>query len=72
MSDVLTVDEGAALLRVGRKSLYAAIDRGEVPGVVRIGRTIRLSRAALQQWFSASTGTAQVNDERPASRVEGQ
>jgi len=30
-SDVMTVEEGAAFLRVGRNALYDAIGRGEVP-----------------------------------------
>jgi excisionase family DNA binding protein len=60
MSDleVLTVDEAAALLRVNRNTLYEAIKLGQVPGVARIGKTIRLSRAALIDWFRVSPGTA--------------
>jgi excisionase family DNA binding protein len=46
---VLTVDEAAALLRVDRKSVYDSIRRGELPGVVRVGRVIRISRSALLQ-----------------------
>ena len=49
---VLTVDEAAALLRVERKTLYDAIHRGEVPGVRRIGRLIRLSRETLLKWLA--------------------
>jgi len=49
---VLTVDEAAALLRVDRKSIYESIRRGELPGVVRVGRIIRISRPALLQWLS--------------------
>jgi excisionase family DNA binding protein len=45
--DVLTVDEAAALLRVNRKTLYQAIAEGKVPGVIKIGRVIRISRSAL-------------------------
>ena len=49
---VITVDEAAALLRVDRKSIYESIRRGELPGVVRVGRAIRISRTALLQWLS--------------------
>jgi len=49
-ADVMTVEEGAAFLRVGRNALYDAIGRGEVPHR-RIGRTIRLSRAVLVRWL---------------------
>ena len=43
----LTVDEAAVLLRVNRNSLYQAIERGEVAGVKRVGRIIRIRRSAL-------------------------
>ena len=49
-SDVLTVDQAAALLRVGRNAVYDAVNRGELPHR-RIGKTIRLSRTALIRWL---------------------
>lgn len=55
-SAVLTVDELADLLRVERKSAYAAIARGEIPGVRRIGRTLRVSRAAVLRWLLEGQG----------------
>lgn len=41
----LTVDEAAALLRVNRKTLYEAIRLDQEPGVVRIGKALRIRRA---------------------------
>jgi excisionase family DNA binding protein len=52
--EVLTVEEAAALLRVNHKTLREAIHRNEVPGVVRLGRVIRLSRTALLDWVQGS------------------
>ena len=52
-SDVLTVAEAARFLRIGRNQLYDEIGRGLVPHQ-RIGRTIRLSRAALLRWLEAA------------------
>lgn len=49
--DVLTVDELASLLRVSRNTAYQAINAGEIPGVRRIGRTIRISRDAVLVWL---------------------
>jgi excisionase family DNA binding protein len=46
LPEVLTVREVAAILRVGRNQLYAAVARGDLPAV-RIGRTIRIPRNAL-------------------------
>ena len=51
--DVLTVDQAARLLRVGRNQLYEAIGRGEIPHR-RIGRSIRLSRLALTHWLQGA------------------
>lgn len=47
-SAVLTVDEVAVALRIGRRQAYSAIQRGEIPSL-RIGRTIRVPRAWLNQ-----------------------
>jgi excisionase family DNA binding protein len=67
---VLTVDEAAVLLRVSRFTLYAEIKRGRIPGVVRVGRTIRLSRGALAAWFEGKPEgkPAHVG---PATTLEG-
>lgn len=48
--DVLTVVQAAELLKIGRTQLYDAISRGEIPHR-KIGRSIRLSRAALMRWL---------------------
>jgi excisionase family DNA binding protein len=49
---VLTVEEAAKLLRVGRNALYDAIGRGDIPHR-RVGRKIRLSRIALMRWLES-------------------
>lgn len=46
----MTADELAAYLRVDRKTVYAAIRDGEIPGVKRIGRTIRIYRPTVLEW----------------------
>lgn len=43
---ILTVDEAAAFLRIGRSSAYSAIAAGQLPAI-RIGRKLRVSRDAL-------------------------
>lgn len=50
--EVLTADEVAALLRVNRKTVYAAFKKGEIPGGRRIGGTIRFSRERVLQWLA--------------------
>lgn len=51
--EVLTVDEAAKFLRIGRSQLYDAIGRKEIPHQ-RIGRSIRLSKTALVAWLGGS------------------
>ncbi len=54
---VITVEELAGLLRVERKTAYAAVMRGEVPGVRRLGRCIRISREAVVRWLAEGEDT---------------
>jgi excisionase family DNA binding protein len=61
--NVLTVDEAARFLRIGRNQLYVAIGAGKVPHR-RIGRTIRLSRDALVRWLNGSCGVALTKGHR--------
>ena len=49
--EVMTADEVAELLRVNRKTIYAAFKHGELPGR-RIGGTIRFSRSRLLEWLA--------------------
>jgi len=61
----LSVEETADLLRINRNTLYDAIKRGEVPGVRRIGRVIRICRAAVLEWFRGNgPGTPAIGDDR--------
>ena len=43
----LTVPETAKLLRINRGRAYAIANDGTLPGVIRLGRTIRVDRAQL-------------------------
>jgi excisionase family DNA binding protein len=46
-----TVSETAALLRTTRKAVYAMIERGQLPGVVRIRRRVLIRTSALLDWL---------------------
>jgi excisionase family DNA binding protein len=54
--EILTVDELADFLRLNRKTVYEAIDRGDIPGVRRIGESYRIHRATVLEWFASSQG----------------
>ena len=48
---ILKAEEVAALLRVNRKTLYEAVQRDEIPGVIRVGRCVRFSRDEVLGWL---------------------
>lgn len=52
---VLTIEEAAKLLRIGRSAAYEAARRGELPAV-RIGRTLRVPRHALEEMLRDAGG----------------
>lgn len=47
--ELLTVTEAAELLRTSPKGVYALVERGTLPGVVRIGRRVLLRAADLRR-----------------------
>jgi len=48
---LLTADETADLLRTTRTAIYAMVERGQLPGVTRIGRRLLVRRDALPDWL---------------------
>lgn len=58
--DWLTVAEFAAMLRVQPATIYAAIDAGEIEGVIRIGtrRGYRIPRASYTAFVADRRVTA--------------
>ena len=52
---LLNADELASLLRVTRKSIYVMVERGEIPGVTKLGRRLRFRRDAIEAWLAAAS-----------------
>ena len=52
--DILTVRGLAALLGLGRNTIYDACARNEIPHR-RVGRAIRFSRAAILAWLGKAS-----------------
>ena len=50
VSEVMSVDEVAELLQIGRNSVYDAANRGQIPHH-RIGRRLIFSRVAVLEWL---------------------
>ena len=57
----LTVSEVAKILRTSEPAIYIMRQRGQLPGVTRIGRRILIRRHALLDWL----------DERRAPSPQG-
>lgn len=51
VSLLLTVDETAKLLRTSRIAVYAMVARGQVPGVIRLGRRVLFRTQDLLDWL---------------------
>jgi len=55
---LLKADEVAKALGLGRSKVYEMMQSGQLP-VVRIGRSVRVSSAALQEWVRTNTDAPQ-------------
>ncbi len=58
---LLTTEEAASLLRTTRKAIYAMVDRGQIPGITRIGRRVLIRNTDLLDWL----------DQKRAPSLEG-
>ena len=52
---LLTVDEAAAMLRIGRNTCYELIRQNQLPHI-RLGRLIRVPRFGLESWLAQQAG----------------
>lgn len=59
---LLKVDEAASLLNIGRTKAYELAQRGELPGVMRVGHSFRISRRRLEAWIERESGAPLVAD----------
>jgi excisionase family DNA binding protein len=54
--ELLTVTEVAAYLRTSRAAVYHLIERGQLPGVVRVGRRVLVKRDVLESALDETIG----------------
>jgi excisionase family DNA binding protein len=59
MPMLLTVDDAADLLRTTKRAVYAMIERGQLPGVTRIGRRVLLRADNLLDWLDQKSAPSQ-------------
>lgn len=62
---LLKVPAAARLLDISRSRAYALARSGELPGVVRLGGSIRVSLRALEEWIDARRAVATSVDGTP-------
>jgi excisionase family DNA binding protein len=51
-----TVEQLAAALQCSPRHLWRLIDLGRVPGVLRVGRLVRIARAVADAWIAGQQG----------------
>lgn len=68
MPELLTVDEVAAFLRISVDAVRARIDRGALPGVVRLGRSVRVRRDDLRAWVGLTPARVDAKASAVVSR----
>lgn len=77
--DGLTTDRAPALitpeelayeyLHCSRSKAYHLVSIGAVPGVMRVGSSVRISREAVETWIRSETGTMPLSGGRRTGRV---
>ena len=55
---LLTVQDLAVLLATSSSGVYSRVARGQVPGALRIGRSLRFDPRVIAQWLSANKASA--------------
>jgi len=61
---LLHIDEAAKLLGIGSTLCYELVGQGKLPHV-RLGRAVRVPRAALEAWIVANTRGTLVPQAEP-------
>lgn len=56
---LIRADELATLLRTSTRAIYAMTERGQLPGVVRVGRRLLYRREAVLRWLGESRASSQ-------------
>ena len=47
-----TVDQVAMIAQCSARHVWRLIDKGEVPGVIRLGRLVRFSKSKIDDWLA--------------------
>ena len=61
---LLTVDEAAAFPRKTRRALYSMVERGQIPGVIRLHRRLLFRADELLHWIDQKRAPSLQENER--------
>jgi len=59
--EILTIDEVAAYLKAGKRTVYRVASNGKIPAF-KLGGTWRFRRAELDQWIASRIGKLADDD----------
>jgi excisionase family DNA binding protein len=60
----LTAAEVAGVLRTSPKAIYTMIERGQLPGVRRVGRRVLVKRSDLLDWLDHNCASSPQENRR--------
>lgn len=63
--EILTIDEVAAFLKAGKRTVYRLAASGKLPAF-KLGGTWRFRRSDLDKWIANLVGKATVDDDEGA------
>jgi len=69
LPQLLTVEEWRTFMRISRSSAYDLIRQGILP-VIRLGRTVRISREAVMRFVGCEGQATSVDETKVASSDE--
>lgn len=69
--ELLTVEELAKLLRLGRRTIWRRISDQTLPPPIRIGRAVRFRRSTIEDWLQTKEEEI-VDDEHHIQRQGSQ
>ena len=67
--EYLTLQEAAALLRIGERTAYTRCRSGQLPGAAKVGGRWRVDRATLESWLRRGGDAPPKPRSRPEERA---
>lgn len=58
---LLKPEEVCEVLGIGRTRVYSMLATGELPGVIRLGRSVRISATCLRRWVEEQTTSEEAS-----------